>query len=77
MKLQKAYIADLGMGKQVAYGEIFEDEKARFVNGTFVRTSLIQKSWTDEESGKKFIQTKNSLYEIEEIAEENGNGRRH
>ena len=49
-------------GNKVAQGCIFNDEKGRFEDGTYIHTSSIVKEFEEDE--KHFIETKNSVYEL-------------
>lgn len=65
MILKNAFIHTFPDGAQVAFGNIYSDEKSRFEDGTLIRTSFISEFQKDAEIGKLFIQTKNNRYEIE------------
>ena len=64
--LKKWYLRRIG-NSVVACGEIYNDGKGRFADGTFVRTSRIINA--DFERG--IIQTRNSVYRLDK---ENENG---
>lgn len=49
----------------VGIGDIYDDEKFGFMDGTTICTSEIIDEWPDGETGKKYIKTHNSIYEIE------------
>lgn len=57
MKLENYFIAG-----NMAWGEVYNDGKGRFADGTHIRTSLIQEIY--EEDGKTFAKTMNSVYEL-------------
>lgn len=63
MLLDKYFFVDMS-GKKLAYGEISNDEKHRFEDGSFIRTSPVIREYSDEATGKKYIETKNSVYEL-------------
>ena len=65
MILKNAFIHSYPEGAQVAHGEIYGDQKGRFMDCTPVRTSRIIEIRKDQKNGKCYIDTMNSTYEIE------------
>lgn len=58
--LENWEIANYWNGSIVIYGEIYNDIKNRFVNGTHIRTSNVQ--YVDFVEG--IVKTKNSIYNL-------------
>ena len=50
-------------------GYVYDDEKGRFLDGTYIRTSAIKREY--EQDGKKYIETRNSTYELRDEDNEN------
>ena len=64
-ELREAIISNYSdMSFGVVLGNIYGDTRDRFPDGTFVRTSLVQKIWETEEDGVYVVQTRNSLYKV-------------
>ena len=62
MYLKNYSVINTSHGNLVALGDIYDDEKGRFVDGAYIRTSSIVEQY--EEDGKKYIKTRNSTYEL-------------
>lgn len=62
--LKNVWFAPVSGGKSIAYGYIYGDTKGRFLDGTHIRTSIVEKIEGD------VITTRNSVYRIESFYHE-------
>lgn len=60
-RLENWYVHELDDGESCVFGDVFEDSKDRFLDGTFIRTSLVE-SGDFREGGR--VQTCNSFYAL-------------
>lgn len=64
--LEDPRLSPISKSKKVAVGYIYEDKKGRWPDGTFIRTSLIEKEI--KVGNDVYIKTMNTVYKVRENA---------